>query len=537
MALTSTQQLLTQHRLFDAWIPLRDQPTTPSATTTIAYGHSKKEGRKLLNTRLSRFLVCPLLPLDKPKHALAIPEEVWRRVLEYLPNNAQREMNLRMVLVCKAFKDITLPLLYCRVSINTTASLQLLRNTLADADLRWDHLRRIPYSTPGRWLISLDVSSLAVPTLVADTALTQLFLLAPLLEEVTLNPIGAGMLSRRALRSLLDANSRLRVLKGLGVCYGDAERDQEILNLLYVSSALEVLELVGSGFGDVDDDEIVPIDVPAVDIEPMDRHDIHLHLPALRSLSVIAIPDSPVAAALYSASLPSLRNLVLTSYHTHPVDDQVLAAQALGIATTPTGGPGLVGGFPGPQPTPSSSSSTSIFLDAHGAQLTNLTLKAPPDWPPLPFTPPTTILSTCPRLHDLALVDGKSGHGSSAAGFEAERLLRFDMPDKPHPLQFVTISRPDDTLLSSLEAGLRPHKAPSPRRPSLSSSSSPIANTRSTSLLPNLGMIRFTSVRWMKSTYSAGALNAGTSGGMRRWRACLRRFGVRVLDMDGRSEA
>lgn len=105
MAFTSTQQLLVQNRLFDAWIPLREHaPTTITTTCVIAQRHSRKDGRKFLSTRLSKFLVCPLFPLDRPKHALAIPEEVWRRVLEYLPLDAQREMNLRMVLVCRAFK-------------------------------------------------------------------------------------------------------------------------------------------------------------------------------------------------------------------------------------------------------------------------------------------------------------------------------------------------------------------------------------------------------------------------------------------------
>ncbi|KAG8886930.1 hypothetical protein FRB98_000758 [Tulasnella sp. 332] len=537
-----TTSTLTRNRLFDTWIPLREYASTTTTTTTTVstHGHPEKGGRKLLSTRLSQFLVCPLFPLDKPKHALAIPEEVWRHVLEYLPLDAQREMNLRMVLVCRAFKDITLPLLYGQASINTTTSLQLLRDTLVNADLRWDHLRRIPYSTPGRWIVSLDISNLSLPTLAADTALSQMFPLAPLLEEVILNPLGSGMLSRRALKTLRDASSRLQVLKGLGVSSGDVERDQEIVNLLHVSSALEVLELVGGGFGDPDD-ETTPAGVLTTNLPPTRVGDHTIFLPHLHSLSVIAIPDSLVAAALYSATLPSLRTLNLTSYHSTPVDDQVLAAQALGIATTPTGGPGLIGGFPGPQSSLSSetSSSTAMFLETHGKHLASLTVRAPPDWPPLPFTPPTDILRSCPRLRDLAFVDGKSGYGSAAAGFEAERLLRFDMPEQPHPLQSITISRPEDALLSSLESALRPHKAPastgSRRIPS--SSSSPIANTRSTSLLPELMTVSFVSARWMKSSYSSGALNAGTSGGMRRWRACLRRFGVRVLDMDGRCEA
>lgn len=76
------------------------------------HGASKaahQRGRILLNTRNSLLLLCPLLPLDKPKHALAIPEEVWRRILEIVMADTDVLVKIgitpnELLRVCKMFK-------------------------------------------------------------------------------------------------------------------------------------------------------------------------------------------------------------------------------------------------------------------------------------------------------------------------------------------------------------------------------------------------------------------------------------------------
>lgn len=295
---------------------------------------------------------------------------------------------------------------------------------------------------------------------------------------------------------------------------------------LLTCTNLQKLEVVGGGVEDMDEPqspEVATKDIPGT---------IPHTLPQLRSLSLIAVtPHSPVFGVLLESSLPNLTKLVITSYHSEEIDEQVAAAQALGLPV-PDGGPGLVGGFPGPQqaapPTDAFplTTVTSLFLQRHGHSLRYLTLLSAPDWPPIPFVPPKDLLITCPNLVHLTLSNEKHGGSFGAPS------LKLDFPERPHPLTTITLSRPNETLLNSLDGMLRTNvtKPASPTN-GRATIRSPIANTRQTSFLPHLSLVKFTSVRWLKLA-SRGALNTGTSGGMRQWKGVLRRYGVRVLDME-----
>ncbi|KAG8901631.1 hypothetical protein FRB99_005191 [Tulasnella sp. 403] len=455
---------------------------------------------------------------------------------------------------------------YGHPTLTTQYALTSFRDTLTAADARWDELRRIPYSTPGRWVISLDISTITTPTtkarLAIDTALTQIFPVTPFLAELSLHP--TNILSRRALKSLKEScGMRLRSIKGLGIRDVDpflsaTAREDPVTDLLTCTPNLEVLHVVGQGFADIDDEQpdqqTTTTGTPPV---------LSLSLEHLHELSLIATPISQVFITLLDTPLPALRSLTLTSYHSEAVDEQILAAQALGLPV-PDGGPGLIGGFPGPQPTfpipatnngtndPSTPSFTSLFLKTHGQGLHKLTLVSAPDWPPMPFTPPRDLLITSPHLFHLFLIMEKN------TGSLGSPQLHLDAPPKPHPLRTISLTRPNEALLSSLEVALRTTVTP-PKQPMATTAAnqngltlaqalratgpstiylrggsrlaSPIANTRQTSLFPSLSTVKFTSVRWLKLT-SRGALNAGTSGGMRQWKSVLRRYGVRVLDMD-----
>ncbi|KAG8910208.1 hypothetical protein FRC01_006468, partial [Tulasnella sp. 417] len=362
-----------------------------------------------------------------------------------------------------------------------------------------------------------------------------LFHLTPLLTHLKLHP--KLVLSRRALKSLQEAcGARLKSIQGLGV--PDAEMlptvfvTDPVTELLTWTPELEELEVVGGGIGDFEDDD--ELDEEAEEEDDAGEPRQLLSLPNLQRLSLIAVPWSPVFLALLRASLPNLVDLTLTSYRAEEVDEQVLAAQALGIPIDGQAGPALVGGFPGPQQQPiplSSSSSTSLFLQNHGEGLTKLTLLRAPDWPPIPFAPPRDLLTTSPNLKYLHFINEKhSGNLETPS-------IRLDPPTKPHPLTHMTLSRPNEDLLASLEAILRKSTAnqsspSSGSPPRISSFRSPIANRRETSLLPHLSTIHFTSVRWLKLA-SRGAQNTGTNAGMKQWKAALRRYGVRVVDMEG----
>ncbi|KAG8981307.1 hypothetical protein FRB90_007349 [Tulasnella sp. 427] len=558
--MSTTSTLHTVHSYLGLTSSARQQSPGPKRTSTPQT--RRQHGRVLLNMRNALLLICPLLPTKRPTHALSIPEEVWRQILEVVLGDIQllkqslagTEASLfvagaDLLSVCKAFKAALGPILYANPTISSQTSLLALRDTLVKADMHWDAIRRIPYSTPGRWITSLDVSSLSPSVLksrvATDTALTQLFHLTPLLTHLKLHP--KLVLSRRALKSLQEScGARLRSIKSLGV--PDAESFKAaaatafvmadpVTELLTWTPELQALEVVGGGIGDFEDDEAAEEEHDDEADDASEPRQL-LSLPKLQRLSLIAIPRSPVFLALLKASLPSLVDLTLTSYRAEEVDEQVLAAQALGLPVDGQGGPGWVGGFPGPQLLPipiSSSASTSLFLQNHGEGLTKLTLLRAPDWPPIPFAPPRELLTTSPNLKFLHFINEKhSGNLESPS-------IRLDPPLKPHPLTDLTLSRPNDDLLPSLEAILRKSSSNSNQNqstpvsgspPRITFSRSPIANTRETSLLPHLATVHFTSVRWLKLA-SRGAQNTGTNAGMKQWKAALRRYGVKVVDMDG----
>ncbi|OBZ68403.1 hypothetical protein A0H81_11638 [Grifola frondosa] len=128
-------------------------------------------------------------------------------------------MRWGLLVICKDLKAVALPLYYARVRITSLPTLAKFTAHLHDSDQKWDSIRRIPYSTPGRWVQCLDLSDLQccvkVEVFRIDALLTQLFPLLPLMTRLILNtPI---ILSRRALTSLAcrDGISNLRVLMGV----------------------------------------------------------------------------------------------------------------------------------------------------------------------------------------------------------------------------------------------------------------------------------------------------------------------------------
>jgi len=251
-----------------------------------------------------------------------------------------------------------------------------------------------------------------------------------------------------------------------------------------------------------------------------EEHDLASPVFSLLKLHTLSLIATPVSL-LFGASLPNLTNLTITSYHSEEVDEQTLAAQALGFVTE-NGGPDWLGGFPGPQPHPHQTPShTSSFLQKHGANLRKITLLSAPDWPPIPFNPPRDLLTLCPMLEELTFTADKRALDDGS--------LQLDLPATAHPLRTLTLGRPNEELLQCLETALRTNAEPT--SPTTLSGRSPIANTRQASLLPNFSLVKFTSVKWLKLV-SLRAQSTGTSGGMRQWKAALRRYGIRVVDAD-----
>jgi hypothetical protein len=381
-------------------------------------------------------------------------------------------------------QDVILPLLYSRVHIFTVSALQKFAAHLCASDQRWDSIRRIPYSTPGRWVQMLDLSEMVLvhstDLLSVDSNLVRIFPLLPFLRNLYLIP--EMLLSNRALVALQskDGISELRSIKGLKVSvFGGQGSFQPfvpsldtVINLLRHCPRLEQLEIVCMVTVNSELDPGIDLDPSALQNEEEAGTLLPpLHLPHLKSLCLSAIPICPLFLTLLRTPLPALRHLVVT-----PCSDQY-------------------------------SPQLSMLLSAHGRKLTSLRINTPRHLPISTGTgdpPPWPVLTSCPELHCLAL-----SHPLPLLTLPAAPFVPGMPPSPhPHPLRVLTIPRPNARFLRGLEVLL-------PR-------------------LPSLTVVRARSVRWLRAGVSGKALEAGVQGEMHEWRHRFLRRGVRLVDGEWR---
>ncbi|KAJ3534919.1 hypothetical protein NM688_g7056 [Phlebia brevispora] len=413
-----------------------------------------------------RLVLLPLLPYKTPPKPL--PSEVWTKVFGYLfdeyrvTSDCQNKSGLvasrtSLLLICKNLTDIALPIFYEHVHIYLVSALERFTQRLYVAEQNWDSLRRIPYSTPGRWVQTLDLSdlqcSLWVEVCHIDNLLTRLFPLLPFVSNITLNP--SITLSQRVFDCLCgrDGNNRLRYLKGLKLNSPFCALDERLVDLLRYCPNLVELECSGPGL------EGPPPDLTQEAEVEFDGAARTLYLPRLQKVIMISMFSSPVMLALLHSPLPNLTHLTVTPY-----DD----------ISIPT-------------------SLVPKLIEKHGPVLTSLHLYAPKTWPTMLFPSPTTLLHTCPKLRHLSLEN------------PLPTLTICSIYPK-HPLQILSIPRPDPDFLTVLESLL-------PK-------------------LPALKAVRSRDVRWLRAGMGAIAREAGVQGEMHDWKRRLGRRGIHILDAD-----
>ncbi|KAE9409164.1 hypothetical protein BT96DRAFT_583303 [Gymnopus androsaceus JB14] len=410
-----------------------------------------------------------LVPLLAPPKQLTLPTEIWTQIFEMM-ELGDRSSHLSAMLVCKNFKDIVQPLLYSHVSFSRYSSLESFCKRIHDADSRWDSLRRIPFSAPGRWVQSLDVSRLELrkPTkhrlyedpfdnteilaLRVDSLLTNLFPLLPFLSVFSMNPTFS--FSRRACISLTERHGvgKLRSLRGIYYVPSHGMPRDPLLDLLQNCPNLEELEVIGPDIDPLEHDttylwydgQVLPLDLPA------------MCLPKLQVLTLLAcLQASPLMLSLLSTSLPSLTKLTITPFHDIP------------------------------------SSTSSLFIASHGETLRSLLLLSRrKSWPSHLYTSPTNILQTSPNLRHLSL---------------EVPLPAIELTEE-HSLEILSIPKPSlDSW--ALISRLLPH-------------------------LPSLKAVRIRDVKWLRKGMGPRAMETGVQGEMREWRRRLARRGVRILDSE-----
>ncbi|KAF8899136.1 hypothetical protein BD779DRAFT_1666859 [Infundibulicybe gibba] len=326
-------------------------------------------------------LLLPLLPQREPFKPL--PSEIWTEIFKAL----------RL--------DIALPVVYSKIYISKITALEKFHLLLCSAEQKWDSIRRIPYSTPGRWVQVLDLSDLAFTghsqALLLDSLLTSLFPLIPFLARFAVNP--SFILSRRVINSLADREGAVNIRALHGLTYFASPTttitDDPLVGLLQCCSKLEVLEIIGQGFDSVELDLSNSLDVETP------TSCIPLNLPSLQTLSMLSMHSSPLMLCLLSSKLPSLRKLTITPY------DDI------------------------PYPT----SLATQFISAHGSTLRSLLLLTPKSWPTRLHPSPQNLLELSPNLRHLSL----------------ESPIPSLTLVGSHNLQILSIPRPNSDLWRALE--------------------------------------------------------------------------------------
>ncbi|KAL0951679.1 hypothetical protein HGRIS_008358 [Hohenbuehelia grisea] len=309
-------------------------------------------------------------------------------------------LNCALMLCVSNLQETILPLVYSTVQFSDVKALGRFHARLDAAEQKWDSIRRIPYSAPGRWVQALDLSSMTYEShaqaLELDSTLSQLFPLVPFLVELVMSP--AFVLSRRTLSSLAcrDGIGNLRVLRGITyvppLSYPRLQ-EEAITQLLRNCRNLVELEIHSSGPD--------PIELEAfAEHSELTLPDSFTPLPLdqLRTLTLLSMHSSPLMLSLLRSPLPSLRKLVITPY-----DD-----------------------------IPSPTSLVNDFINTHGAGLRSLVLVTPKSWPTRLHPSPADVLLTSPHLRHLSLENPLPDLLTTKAATRNEM----------HQLQILSIPRP-----------------------------------------------------------------------------------------------
>ncbi|QRW22316.1 dUTP diphosphatase [Rhizoctonia solani] len=502
-------------------------------TNAHRFGRPRRPEVLLLRPNQKKLLLlCPLLPpsptfADDPSKGkrLRLPAEAWQRVLlfamqaehdEGLRRGPTDVGKVRYLLICKSFQALATPLLYSSVRIYSLRGLELFANTLANADAKWDSIRRIPYSTPGRWVQSLSLAQLApCSSLAVDSNLVRALPVMPFLTTIELD--GRYVMSWR-VAALIPRS--LKVLCGIRVKEEirfeglKSSEDDALTALVRSLPLLEELSVEGPGL-DIEEDEVFEDEGPE---ESRTNWDQAL-LPNLKQLTLLDCPYTPIYRMLTRASLPALRDLTLT--------------------TTPTIQVEAPGPEPGAAPAPTTdfsafnhSTPTTVFLEHHGSQVHRLSLVPTQQWPPAPAPAPEDLLLQCPEIRELTLC--------------MPLPLRLLPPESSKPRGAAPVSPLLARLALSPEPGARP---PTPPPPSTSPTPSYPLSTLiipvpthaflaclTSPSLQNLREVRFSSAKWLRKGMGRTAQGAGVNGEMMRWRRELKRGGIKVLDSEGKEE-
>ncbi|GHJ89359.1 hypothetical protein NliqN6_5761 [Naganishia liquefaciens] len=411
-----------------------------------------------------------------------------------------------LLLLSKVTKPILEKVLYSSPYLPTVDRLCAFASSVLKGDSRWDSLKRIPYSTPGRYVQVLDLSHLDEPLgeasrdeefastqgglnslagngLRLNGCLNTLFPLLPHLEVLILpSSIPVAPSTLRALQSA-PSRSKAKVIHGLvltqavepkPIKHESADATSDLDSMIRFLKAFPNLRDVSiKGYGDIDPGfSITHNPQPPLDLQRLESMTLH----GVKSgLFIGALCDQ-------EASLPSLRRLDLTCYAHQPGD------------------------------------LTVDLLRVHGSKLHSLTLRAPTDWPPLRIPPPSETLFLCPHLQVLKFLDSNTLPPTET----------FEDPALP----FTAAQHCSLRHLSISKWSTAPAFRDGPHPPSTGQFEQ-LIETLIRNLPPNLDDVTVEGFTWLRKPLGKAGMSAGVNGVCRRLSGALAVRGVRMLDKDG----
>ncbi|WVQ99954.1 hypothetical protein IAU59_007097 [Kwoniella sp. CBS 9459] len=467
--------------------------------------------------------------------------------------------------VCKAWKPVVMKYLYS--SPYLTENLPLLASSLVAGDSKWSDINLHQFSIPGRYITMLDLSTVSSSSSSVLHPLEfrrAIMKILPLLPNVVHLKLPAGELPF-PLEEIGWAPfaKNLKCLEGVEVdCNILDSGEDALIALLRKTPNLEVLSVVGSGANSPPHDPNRTVEVP---VSP--RNETKLSLPNLHTLRLEDVPSSNLLSALIEAELPSLERLALTSFFGVIGDQTYFLQEAHGskirsltyLQSTQkwrfdagaANGQGQANGNGG--------LGFALIGMGHGLVPASDTLSLHPNLQHLAFLVPDyqqleTILSTAPIHHPLKwLTIFKWVEASANANSADDAQINGNANDHINGIigsvqaggvgsrdtsQFLRKILLDRQILNN---GHATHYA-YPRSPDLSASpsatqgqnGSPNTTTQMHNHL-NLGRVNIDGFKWVKPELGKFALEAGTSGEMRKLALVLYRDGngLELGDMDG----
>ncbi|WWC90778.1 uncharacterized protein L201_005715 [Kwoniella dendrophila CBS 6074] len=394
-----------------------------------------------------------------------------------------------LMTVCKAWKPLVMKYLYSSPYI--TSNITSLASCILYGDTKWSDINLHEFSIPGRYITFFDLSTIPTGSIHSTDIRKACLSIFPLLPNVQ----HLKLPSKNELPFKLEEigwapfAKTLKCLEGLQVDSGFNENGKDgLIELLRKLPNLEILSVIGpSGYNrrheGIEDEDEMQIDIG----QP-------LNLPKLHTLKLEDIKNGNLLKSILQSELPNLQRLLITSFFGQP-DDLTYNLQE----------------------THGSKIRSLTYLQGKSSPF-SLTLGAGIDG----LVPSRETLGLHPNLKHLAFL---------IPDYEQLNNIITQSRHSPHhPLSTITIYKWIQPTRSTSESDGQQQAVVNS---SMVRDTNSFLRELSKDIPKSLKRINVDGFKWVKLELGKIALDAGTSGQMRKLSDLLLKNGLELGDMDG----